>query len=126
LPEATPPGLNYSVLIGRLTADPWLGRNPVGEPVTLLRIEYPVVDPERPQVLWTWASCEIEVSDALAERYDIRSLEGGDSILAAGQLSERWTLLEGRVTRRATIVATLVHPEPPLEPDEPPIPGSQP
>lgn len=111
-PEATP-GPNHSILTGTLIDGPRLGRNPVGEPVTLLRIEFPVGDPERPQMLWTWASCEVEVPDALSERHGIWELEGGAQVLAAGQLSERWEISDGRSGKRAAIVAALVHPGPP-------------
>lgn len=117
--EAAPPGVNYSVVTGRLTEDPCLGRNQVGEPVTLLRIEFPVAGVECPQVLLTWASCDVEASDSLAERHAIRSLEAGATILAAGQLSERWEVSGRRSRRRAAIVAALVHPEPPPDLDEP-------
>lgn len=55
-------------------------------------------------------SCEVEVSGVLAESPDVRPLEGGSQVLVAGQLSERWALLEGRSTRRPAIVAVLVHP----------------
>lgn len=37
-------------------------------------------------------------------------LEGGAPILAAGQLSERWVISDGRTSKRAAIVAALVHP----------------
>lgn len=126
-PESTPPGINHSILTGTLIDDPRLGRNPVGDPVTLLRIEFPVADPEHPQVLWAWASCEVEVSDALAEQHGIRELQGGASILAAGQLSERWMISDGRTSKRGVIVAALVHPGlPPDQPDELFIPGRRP
>ena len=124
-PESTP-GVNHSILAGTLMDDPRLGRNPVGEPVTLLLVEFPVVDPERPQMLWTWASCEVEVSDALADRHGIRESEGGAPILVAGQLSERWAISDGRTSRRAAIVATLVRPGPRSGYDELLIPGGQP
>lgn len=110
LPSLDPRPVNHSILSGTLTEGPRLGRNPVGERVTVLRVEYPVTDPERPQTLWTWASCEVEVSGALAESPEIRALEGGSEVLVAGQLSERWALLEGRSTRRPAIVAVLVKP----------------
>lgn len=109
LPESNPPGVNHSILTGTLVDDPRPGRNPVGEPITLLRVEFPVADPQRPRMLWTWASCEIEVSDALADRHGIGELEGGAPILVAGQLSERWAISDGRSGRRAAIVAALVH-----------------
>lgn len=113
LPESYPPGLNHSILAGTLIDDSRPGRNPVGEPITLLRVEFPVADPERPQTLWTWASCEVEVPDALVERHGIREMEGGASVLAAGQLSERWVVSGGRSARRAAIVASLIRPGPP-------------
>lgn len=124
-PESSPPGLNHSILTGTLTDHPRLGRNPVGERVTLLRVEFPVADPERPQMLWAWASCEVEVSDALADRHGIRELEGGAPILAAGQLSERWAISDGRTSKRAAIVAALVHPGPPPGYHELLIPGGR-
>lgn len=126
LPEANPPGLNHSILTGTLLDVPRSGRNPIGEPVTLVRIEFPVAHPEHPQTLLTWASCEIEVSAALAEQHGIRELEGGAPILAAGQLSERWVSSGGRSSRRSAIVAMLVHPGPPPDHDELLIPGGRP
>jgi len=81
---------------------------------------------ECPQVLLTWASCDVEVSEAIAVRRGIRSLEAGATVLAAGQLSERWAVSGGRARRRAAIVAALVHPEPPPDLDEPLIPEGPP
>lgn len=124
-PKSTPPELNHSILTGTLLDDPRLGRNPIGESVTLLRIEFPVADPERPQMLLTWASCEVEVSTALAERHGIRELEGGAPILAVGQLSERWAISGGRSSRRSAIVAALVQPGPPPDRHELLIPGDR-
>ena len=126
LPDPDPPGLNHSVVTGTLLDDPRRGRNPIGEPVTLLRIEFPVADPEHPQMLLTWASCEVEVSAALAEQHGIRELEGGAPILAGGQLSERWAISGGRSSKRSAIVAMLVHPGPPPASDELLIPGGRP
>jgi hypothetical protein len=125
LPEPNPPGLNHSILTGTLLDAPRPGRNPIGEPVTLVTVEFPVADPEHPRTLLTWASCEIEVSAALAERYGIRGLEGGTPILAAGQLSERWVSSGGRSSKRSAIVAMLIHPGPP-DHDELLIPGGTP
>jgi hypothetical protein len=105
------PGLNFSILSATLLDAPRPGRNPVGQPVTLLRAEFPVADPEHPQRLWTWATCEIEVPSALAERHGVGDLDGGAGVLVAGQLSERWAVSGGRSSKRATIVAALVRPE---------------
>ncbi len=124
-PDSNPPGLNHAILTGTLADDPRPARNPVGEPITLLRVEFPVADPERPRVLWTWASCEVEVPDALADRHGIRELEGGAPILAAGQLSERWVISGGRSAKRAAIVAALVQPGLPPGHDELLVPGGR-
>jgi hypothetical protein len=126
LPESKPPGLNHSVVTGTLIDDPRPGRNPVGEPVTFLRVEFPVADPEHSQMLWTWASCDVEVSEALAEQHRIRDLQGGASVLVAGQLSERWMISDGRTSKRGVIVAALVHPGPPPESDELIVPACPP
>jgi len=104
LPDATS-GLNHSILSGTLIYGPRYDRKPFGEPVALLRLEFPVADHERPHTLWTWASCEVEVS---------------------GQLSKRWAIADGRTGRRTTIVATLVGPEPHPDHDELLIPGARP
>jgi hypothetical protein len=100
-------------VIGTLTGDPRPGRSPVGARVTILQIEFPVVDPERPQVLWAWARFDIEVADELAERHEVKALKGGVPILAAGQLSERWVIEKGRSGRRGVIVADFVQPDAP-------------
>jgi len=123
LPDPHPSRLNYLILTGTLLEDPRSGRNPVGQPVTLLRIEFLVADPERPQVLWTWASCEVEVSDALADRHGIRGLEGGAPVFAAGQLSERWAISGGRSAKRSALVAALVRSGSPPNSGELLIPG---
>src|ERR1700710_598309 len=94
LPDATS-GLNHSILSGTLIYGPRYDRKPFGEPVALLRLEFPVADHERPHTLWTWASCEVEVS---------------------GQLSKRWAIADGRTGRGTTIVAPLVGPPPPPAP----------
>ena len=70
--------------------------------MTLLQLAYPVRDPERPQCLWTWASCEVEVHEALAGR-SVPGLRVGDAVLAGGQLGQR-------SERRGVIVADIVHP----------------
>lgn len=125
-PESTPPGLNHSILTGTLIDDPRLARSPADEPIVLIEVEFPVADSEHPQMLWTWASCEIEVPDALAQRHDIRKLQRGASILVAGQLSNRWTTEPGRTGKRDVIVAALVHPGLPPDQEELFIPGGKP
>jgi hypothetical protein len=57
----------------------------------------------------------LKCRDALADRHGIRELQGGAPILAAGQLSERWAISDGRTSKRAVIVAALVHPGRPPE-----------
>lgn len=125
-PESAPPGLNHSIVTGTLIDDPCLARSPTDEPIVLLEIEFPVADPERPELLWTWASCQIEVPDALAERHEIRKLRRGDSVLAAGQLSNRWTAEPGYTGKRDAIVAALVHAGLPPDAEELIIPGDEP
>jgi hypothetical protein len=123
-PESIPPGLNHSILTGKLMDSPQLSKSPAGDPITLLQVKFPVADPEHPQRLWAWASCEVEVPDALADRHGIRELQGGASILVAGQLSERWVVADGRKAKRGAIVAALVHPGPPsTQPHEMPMSG---
>lgn len=79
-------------------------------------IEFPVADPDHPRTLWTWASCLIEVPRGRAKR-DLDELHGGASVLAAGQLSDRWMIEDGHTSRRGVIVATLLKVGPP--PDSP-------
>jgi hypothetical protein len=110
LPEASPPQVNYSILTGTLACDPWRGRSPVGDPVTFLRIEFPVTEPARPAELRCWARCDVEVTRDLAERAEVKGLQGGGAVLVAGQLSERWMIEAGRSGRRNVIVAALVQP----------------
>jgi len=75
-------------------------------------MEFPVRDPERPQELWTWASCEVEVPESLAGSAT-PGLQTGAPILAGGQLSERKGEDGGR---RGVIVAAIVHPgDPPSD-----------
>lgn len=106
-PAGGPPEINHVVLTGRLSVDPEEGRGPVGERVTLLRIEFPVIDPDRPRSLWRCASCLVEVpADRSAE--DVDQLRGGSPVLAAGQISDRWTIEGGHTSRSSVIVATLV------------------
>jgi hypothetical protein len=125
-PESTPPGLNHSIVTGTLIDEPRLARSPTDEPIVLLEVEFPVADPEQPQLLWTWASCQIEVPDALADRHAIRKLRRGDSILAAGQLSNRWTAEPGYTGKRDAIVAALVHAGLPPDAEELIVPGDEP
>lgn len=106
---STPPGVNHAVLTGTLTADPQPARGPTGDPVTLLRVEFPVADPDRRTALWTWASCWVEVPGGCAGQ-DRAELTGGAAVLAAGQLSERWVIEEGHTSRCGVIVAGLIHP----------------
>lgn len=97
-----------------LSADPQEGRSPTGDRVTLLRIEFPVADPDHPQALWTWASCMIEVPGDRA-RGKAEELRGGASVLVAGQLSDRWMIEGGHTSRRGVLVASLIHPGPPSD-----------
>lgn len=112
LPTSTPPEINHAVVTGRLSAEPQEARSPVGDRVTLLRIEFPVADPDHPQTLWSWASCLIEVPGDRA-RPEVEQLHGGASVLAAGQLSDRWMIEGGHTSRRGVVVATLVKAGPP-------------
>jgi hypothetical protein len=105
LRASAPPDINHAVLTGRLSGDPQEARGPTGEPVRLLRVEFPVADPDRPGSLWRCASCLVE---APADRADIEELRGGSSVLAAGQISDRWTIEGGHTSRSGVIVATLV------------------
>jgi hypothetical protein len=106
-PATTPPDINHAVLTGRLSADPQEGRSPTGEPVALLRVEFPVIDPDRPRSLWRCASCLVEVPAARSGE-DVEQLYGGMPVLAAGQISDRWTIEGGHTSRSGVIVATLV------------------
>lgn len=107
LPAGGPPEINHAVLTGRLSADPQEGRSPTGEAVSLLRVEFPVIDPDRPRSLWRCASCLVEVPASRSAR-DIEELRGGMPILTAGQISDRWTIEGGHTSRSGVIVATLV------------------
>jgi len=114
-PEPTPPGLNHLVLTGTLSAEPRQAESPRGDAVTLLRLAFPVRDPEHPQYLWTWARCEVEVHEALASR-GMGELRVGEAVLAGGQLGEREAEDGGR---RGVIVAAIVHPGAPPPPRPP-------
>jgi hypothetical protein len=112
-PEPTPPGLNHLVVTGTLWAKPRPAKSPQGDDVTLLRMGFPVRNPERPQELWTWASCEVEVPEPLAKRA-VPELQVGGPIFAGGQLSEREVAPDG--SKRSVLVAAIVHPgEPPSD-----------
>jgi hypothetical protein len=113
-PASMPPRINHAVLTGRLSAEPQEARGPLGERVILLRVEFPVADPDHPQALWTWASCLVEVPDGRAG-HEVEKLHGGASVLAAGQLSDRWMIERGHTSRRGVIVASLVKAGPPPE-----------
>lgn len=104
-PASTPPEINHAVLTGRLSADPQEGRSPTGAPVTLLRVEFPVTDPDRPRSLWRCASCLVEVP---AGRSEVEELRGGMPVLAAGQISDRWMIESGHTSRSGVIVASMV------------------
>jgi hypothetical protein len=106
-PTPTPPEINHAVLTGRLSADPQEGRNPAGERMILLRVEFPVTDPDQPQSLWRCATCLVEVPAGRSAR-DVEELRGGSPVLAAGQISDRWTIEGGHTSRCGVIVATLV------------------
>jgi hypothetical protein len=105
LPTGEPPQINHAVLTGKLSADPQEGRSPAGEPVRLLRVEFPVIDPDCPRSLWRCASCLVEVP---AGRSDGEELRGGIPILTAGQLSDRWMIDGGHTSRCGVIVASMV------------------
>jgi hypothetical protein len=115
-PESAPPAINHAVLTGRLSDDPQEGRSPAGERMTFLRIEFPVADPDRPQSLWRCATCLVEVPAGRSGR-DIEELRGGSPVLAAGQLSDRWTIEGGHTSRCGVIVAAQVKAGPPEIPE---------
>lgn len=102
-----PPRLNHSVLTGTLSADPEPARGPTGVRVTLLRVEFPVADPDRSLSLWRSASCFVEVPEGRSAQ-DMEELRGGSEVLAAGQLSDRWVIEGGHACRRGVIVANVV------------------
>lgn len=110
-PEPTPPGLNHLVVTGTVSGEARPASGPQGNVVALFEIAFPVRDPERPQQLWRWASCQVEVPELLAER-SLPDLRVGAPVLAGGQLSER----EAAKDRRGVIVADIVHPgDPPSD-----------
>lgn len=122
-PELTPPPLNYAVVMGKLLRDPREGRGPSGDPVTLLEIEFPVAHPEHPRFLWTYATYDVEVPGDVGGQ-KLEELHKDDSILVAGQVSERYAIEDGRTSRSPVIVAAHLHTGPPDELVGPPSPGS--
>jgi hypothetical protein len=108
-----PPDLNHVVIPGTLAAGPREGRGPSGDPVALLRIEFPVADPAHPQSLWARAGCDVEAPGKLRE--EAKDLRGGASVLVAGRLSERWAIERGHSHRHTVILAFLVKAGPPSE-----------
>jgi hypothetical protein len=72
----------------------------------MLRLGFPVRDPERPEDLWTLARCEVEVPAALARR-SVSSLQVGGPVLAWGQLSDREATGDG--SQWGVVVAAAVH-----------------
>jgi hypothetical protein len=111
LPESTPPGLNYAVVTGTLLDDPRQGGGPHGTPVLVMRIEFPVADPEHSRLLWAYASYEVEVPGDVGGQH-VEELKKGAPVLVAGQLSERLALQDGRSSRHGAIVANLIQPGP--------------
>lgn len=109
LPPSTPFDINHAVLTGTLSADPQPSRSPTGEPVMLLRVDFPVADPEHPRMLWTWTSYLVEVPVDRVKG-EIEELHVGTPLLAAGRLSDRWMIENGHASRRGVVVATLVKP----------------
>jgi hypothetical protein len=116
LPTPALPEINHAVPTGRLGANPQEGRSPAGDPVTLLRVEFPVADPDRPQLLWRCATCLVEVPESRS-RLDIEELRGGSPVLATGQLSDRWVIEGGHTSRCGVIVAAQVKAGPPEIPE---------
>ncbi len=97
-PEPTPPGLNHLVVMGTVCGEARQASGPQGDLVALFEMAFPVRDPERPQQLWTWASCEVEVPES-AGGAEPASLQVGAPVLAGGQLSEREDAEQGPARR---------------------------
>jgi hypothetical protein len=88
------------VVTGELLDDPREGGGPGGTPLLLMEIEFPVAHPEHPRLLWATAAYEVEVPGDVGGRH-VEELKKGASVMVAGQLSERWTLQDGRWSRRS-------------------------
>lgn len=108
-PESTPPGLNYAVVTGKLLGDPAEGGGPGGTPVLVMEVEFPVAHSEHPRLLWATAAYEVEVPGDVGGRH-VEELRKGAPVMVAGQLTERWSLQDGRASRRGAIIANLIHP----------------
>jgi hypothetical protein len=106
-PEASPPGLNYAVVTGRLLGEPREGGGPGGNPVLVADLEFPVAHPEHPRLLWTFASYAVEVPGDVGGG-DVEELRKGTPVLVAGQLSQRLSLKDGRSDRSPALVASLL------------------
>ncbi len=112
-PDRLPHELNHLVLTGTLLDEPREARSPRGDTVTMLRLGFPVRDPERPGNLWTLARCGVEVPAAIAKR-GVPSLRVGAPVLAWGQLSDREADEYG--DQGGVIVAASVYPGAPPGP----------
>lgn len=105
-PERLPLELNHLVLTGTLLEKPHRARSPRGDAVTMLRLGFPVRNPERLEDLWTLARCEVEVPAELARR-SVSSLHIGGPVLAWGQLSDREATGDG--SQWGVVVAAALH-----------------
>jgi hypothetical protein len=112
-PESLPPRLNHLVLTGTLLEEPSEATSPRGDAVALLRLRFPVRDPEQPDDLWTLARCQVEVPAEIAEQ-SVPSLRVGAPVLAWGQLSDREAAEDG--SQRGVIVANAVYSGTPVNP----------
>ena len=72
----------------------------------MLRLGFPVRDPEQPKDLWTLARCEVEVPAPLARRC-VSNLHVGAPVLAWGQLSDREATGDG--SQWGVLVAAAIH-----------------
>jgi hypothetical protein len=106
-PPLLPAEINHVVVTGTLSAEPQEALSPTGKRVTLLQIDFPVADPDDGRALWKWGSCLVEVPGGRSQA-DIEPLHGGASVLASGQLSDRWMVEGGHANRRGVVVASLL------------------